>query len=309
MVRIKDLTIVIVTFRTNKKILFECLDAINFSAHVIIVENSNDSNFKKILENKYSNLNVVLSGKNLGYGAGNNFGLERVKTKYALILNPDVIVEKNFFEEMNIYLEKKIDFHLMGSSQSNNKFDSAGFFNDIDKKMKFKNEKKSTYDSLVLVDWIVGCAMLFNLEKFNSRKLFDENFFLYFEEFDLCRTIKLNNGIIYLSKNMIINHLGNKGSLATDAEYGLHTEIFRNWHWMWSTFYYFKKQYGYFYAVHKTYGKLFRSLFKMILFTILFNRFKRTVYYARFFGIINSMLGRKSWYRVKSLEPNDQENL
>ena len=108
MVRIKDLTIVIVTFRTDKKILFKCLDAINFSAHVIIVENSNDSNFKQILESKYSNLNVVLSGKNLGYGAGNNFGLERVKTKYALILNPDVIVEKNFFEEMNIYLEKKI---------------------------------------------------------------------------------------------------------------------------------------------------------------------------------------------------------
>ena len=134
--------IVIVTFRTNKKILFKCLDAINFSAHVLIVENSNDSNFKQILESKYSNLNVVLSGKNLGYGAGNNFGLERVKTKYALILNPDVIVEKNFFEEMNIYFEKKIDFHLMGSSQINNKFDSAGFFNDIDKKMKFKNEKK-----------------------------------------------------------------------------------------------------------------------------------------------------------------------
>jgi len=309
MVRIKDLTIVIVTFRTNNKILFKCLDAINFSAHVIIVENSNDSNFKQILESKYSNLNVVLSGKNLGYGAGNNFGLERVKTKYALILNPDVIVEKNFFEEMNIYLEKKIDFHLMGSSQINNKVASAGFFNDIDKKMKFKNEKKSAYDSLVLVDWIVGCTMLINLEKFNTRKLFDENFFLYFEEFDLCRTIKLNNGIIYLSKNMIINHLGNKGSLATDAEYGLQAEIFRNWHWMWSTFYYFKKRYGYFYAVYKTYGKLFRSLFKMILFTILFNRFKRTVYYARFFGIINSMLGRKSWYRVKSLEPNDRENL
>ncbi len=180
MVHIKDLTIVIVTFKTNKKILFKCLYAINFSAHVIIVENSNDSNFKQILESKYSNLNVVLSGKNLGYGAGNNFGLERVKTKYALILNPDVIVEKNFFEEMNIYLEKKIDFHLMGSSQINNKVDSGGFFNDIDKKMKFKNEKKSAYDSLVLVDWIVGCTMLFNLEKFNTRKLFDENFFFVF---------------------------------------------------------------------------------------------------------------------------------
>ena len=66
MVRINDLTIVIVTFKTSKKILFKCLDAINFSAHVIIVENSNDNNFKQMLESKYSNLNVVLSGNNFG---------------------------------------------------------------------------------------------------------------------------------------------------------------------------------------------------------------------------------------------------
>ena len=65
--------------------------------------------------------------------------------------------------------------------------------------------------------------------------------------------------------------------------------------------YYYKKYYGYFYAVYKTYGKLFRSIFNMFLFTILFNKKKRTIYYARTFGIINAMLGKKSWYRVQSL--------
>ena len=61
MVSINDLTIVIVTFRTDKKILFNCLDAINSSAQVLIVENSDDINFKITLETKYSNLRVVNS--------------------------------------------------------------------------------------------------------------------------------------------------------------------------------------------------------------------------------------------------------
>jgi len=91
-----------------------------------------------------------------------------VKTKYALILNPDVIVEKNFFEEMNIYFEKKIDFHLMGSSQINNKVDSAGFFNDIEKKMKFKNEKKSNSCNI----WMRRLRFKYNkgLQNWRSKK-------------------------------------------------------------------------------------------------------------------------------------------
>ncbi|HJO77471.1 MAG TPA: hypothetical protein QF874_02370, partial [Pelagibacteraceae bacterium] len=116
-----------------------------------------------------------------------------------------------------------------------------------------------------------------------------------------------DQGKIYSAKNLLVKHFGTKGSSATDSDYSLESVVFKDWHFMWSTFYYYKKYYGYFYAVYKTYGKLFRSIFNMILFTILFNKKKRTIYYARTFGIINAMLGKKSWYRVKSLL-NDQEN-
>ena len=150
-----------------------------------------------------------------------------------------------------------------------------------------------------MVDWIVGNAMLINLEKFETRNLFDENIFLYFEEFDLCRRIKNIQGKIYSSKNLFIKHLGKKGS--TDQNHNLEFEMLRNWHWMWSTFYYHKKYYGYLYAVYKNCGKLFRSIFNLFLSTILFNRKKRKIYYARTFGTLNAMLGKKSWYRVKSL--------
>ena len=124
---------------------------------------------------------------------------------------------------------------------------------------------------------------------------------MYFEEFDLCRNVILRQGKIYASNKLYVNHLGHKGSAATDPNYSIETEMFRNWHWMWSSFYFYKKNYNFFYAIKSMYGKFFRSLFKMIFFRIFYNEIKYTMYYARFSGIWNSFLGRKSWYRVKSL--------
>ena len=297
---IHNLTIVIVTYRTDEKILTDCLNSIDPQINILIVENSKNNKFKEKLENKYPNLNVVLSGRNLGYGAGNNFGLTRVKTKFALILNPDVALEQNFIKELDKYLDQQINFHIMGVNYRNEtQWKSSGFFSEFDKKIKLKHEEKSNHDSLEVVDWIVGYTMLINLEKFESRKLFDENIFLYFEDFDLCRRIKSIEGKIYSSKDLLAKHLGKKGS--TDQDYNLEFEILRNWHWMWSTFYYHKKYYGHLYAVYKNYGKLFRSIFNLFLYTILFNTKNRKIYSARVSGLLNAMLGKKSWYRVGTL--------
>ena len=297
---IHNLTIVIVTYRTDEKILTDCLNSIDPQINILIVENSKNNKFKEKLENKYPNLNVVLSGRNLGYGAGNNFGLTRVKTKFALILNPDVTLEQNFIKKLDKYLDQQINFHIMGVNYRNDtQWKSSGFFSEFDKKIKLKHEEKSNHDSLEVVDWIVGYTMLINLEKFESRKLFDENIFLYFEDFDLCRRIKSIEGKIYSSKDLLAKHLGKKGS--TDQDYNLEFEILRNWHWMWSTFYYHKKYYGHLYAVYKNYGKLFRSIFNLFLYTILFNTKNRKIYSARVSGLLNAMLGKKSWYRVGTL--------
>ena len=297
---IHNLTIVVVTYRTDEKILMDCLNSIDPQINILVVENSENNEFKEKLENKYPNLNVILSGKNLGYGAGNNFGLIRVKTKFALILNPDVTLEQNFIKELDKYLDQQINFHIIGVNYRNDtQWKSSGFFSEFDKKIKLKHEEKSNDDSLDVVDWIVGYTMLINLEKFESRKLFDENIFLYFEDFDLCRRIKSIEGKIYSSKDLLAKHLGKKGS--TDQDYNLELEMLRNWHWMWSTFYYHKKYYGHLYAVYKNYGKLFRSLFNVFLYTILFNTKNRKIYSARASGLLNAMLGKKSWYRVGTL--------
>ena len=89
-----DLTIVINTFKSDEKI-YSCLNSIDQDIKILIIENSNDRDFKEKIENKYSNVLCELTGENLGYAKGNNYGLSKVKTKFALILNPDTVVEKN----------------------------------------------------------------------------------------------------------------------------------------------------------------------------------------------------------------------
>ena len=172
---IHNLTVVILTYKTNEKILTDCLNSVDPKVKILIVENSKNNKFKEKLENKYPNLNVVLSGRNLGYGAGNNFGLTRVKTKFSLILNPDVTLEQNFIKELDKYLDQQINFHIIGVNYEDDpKWKTSGLFSEFDKRIKVKNEKKFNYDSLIEVDWVVGCAMLINLEKFETRKLFDD---------------------------------------------------------------------------------------------------------------------------------------
>ena len=294
-----QLTSIIVTYRTNHDILLDCLNSIHKDVKILIVENSNDAGFKQKFESKFKNVSVILSGKNLGYGGGNNLGIKNSKTNFVFISNPDVIYEKNFFLEIDSYIENKIDFTIMGVSYRDDKYLSYGSFGN--KKNKALKELSYNENGLKEVDWVMGCSVLINKNKFNLPYFFDDNIFLYFEEVDICRRVKMSGGKVLTSSKLFAKHLGNKGSAATDPDYSIETEMFRNWHWMWSTFYYHKKHHNYFYALVKTSGKLVRSFLKMIIYTINYDKKKQTMYYARFLGIINSMIGRKSWYRVKSL--------
>lgn len=97
----KDLTVIIVTYRTPKDIITNCIKSIQKKVKILIIENSSNFEHSDLLK-KFPNLKVICSGKNLGYGKGNNFGLQLIKTKYVLILNPDIICEKNLFK---IYLK------------------------------------------------------------------------------------------------------------------------------------------------------------------------------------------------------------
>tara|TARA_Y100000768_G_scaffold374259_1_gene343800 strand:+ start:427 stop:1260 length:834 start_codon:yes stop_codon:yes gene_type:complete len=270
----KELTIVIVTFKSNKKII-NCLETIPNEIPIIIVENSNDGVFKKEIENKFKNVSCILVGENKGYSVANNIGLNNVKSKYALVLNPDTTLEKDAIHNFFDFVKLEKDFWLLGPA------------NDQMADLHFKES------SLQEVTNLKGFAIFFNMSKFNG-KFFDENFFLYFEEIDLCKRVKLNMGKIFVNKNIVINH---EGASSVNKDYSFELEKNRNWHWMWSTFYFHKKYKGFILATVLVLPKLLSALVKSLFYLFIFNKMKRDIYFCRLSGIFNSMIGKKSWYR------------
>ena len=126
---LSDLTVVIVTFKTDRTILKNCLSSINNNVKIVIVENSKEFINKEEIEREYDNVRIICSGSNLGMGSGNNFGLKNTFTKYALILNPDIICDNSFFSNIQKYLKGNIDFSIIGTQYKDNSiYKPAGFF-------------------------------------------------------------------------------------------------------------------------------------------------------------------------------------
>ena len=269
----KELTVIIVTYKSEDKI-FNCLKSISNDIPVIVVENSNNLILKKKIEENFSNVKCILTGENKGYGAANNIGLKLIKTKYGLVLNPDTILGKDAVKNFLITANKIKEFWLIGPA------------NDQMVNLDYKKD-------LIDVDNLKGFAIFFNISMFKNN-YFDENFFLYFEEIDLCKRVKKSKGKIFLDKNILINH---EGASSVDKTNILELEKNRNWHWMWSTFYFHKKHKGFVLALIVVIPKLLSSFAKFIFFSLMINKKKSNIYFCRLSGLINSILGKKSWYR------------
>ena len=154
------------------------------------------------------------------------------------------------------------------------------------------NKKNGVFE----VKNVKGFAMFLNLEQCKDVGFFDENFFIYFEEIDFCRRLIKKNKKIFLDTNIKINHAG---GTSHDESINHEMEKSRNWHWMWSTFYFHYKHYGYFFALIKILPKFLSAILKTCFFKFISNKEKKDIYYCRFNGILNSILMRKSWYRPK----------
>ena len=110
---IKDITIVITSFKSENKIRF-CLNSIDKQCGVINVENSNDQKYKQKIEEEFKNVKCILTGENFGYGKANNIGLKKVKTKYALILNPDTELSSDALAGFIDLANTKKNFAIIG---------------------------------------------------------------------------------------------------------------------------------------------------------------------------------------------------
>ena len=280
----KNITFIIVSFRSGH-IIEESIKSINSNIKIIVVENSNNIQIKNYLEKKFSNVKVFLSKKNLGYAVGNNLGLSKVKTKYAFILNPDAYLKKDTLEEIyKAVVSLKDDFSIIAPNLKIN----YGYFS-----KPVKNISKN----ILPVDYVIGFAMFLNLRDIKLKKVFDKNFFLFLEEIDLCRRIKKLNKKIYIVKKSKIFHNARKAS--GDS---FNIELCRNWHWMWSLYYYNLKHLGKFKAYTIAFSKFFSSIIKILFSLIVFNKKKYLLNRYRLSGLVYSILNKPSWIRPENIK-------
>ena len=279
----KNITFVIVSFKSSY-IIEKCIQSISSNIKIIVIENSDEVLVKKHLENKFLNVEVVIAKQNLGYGKGNNLGISKVKTQYAFILNPDAILEKNCLNELlKAQTNLKDNFTILAPNLSNN----YGYFS---------NKDNNPQNEILEVDYVKGFAILINLNQIKFDKIFDENFFLFLEEIDLCKRIKNSGGKIFVAMNSKVQHSGKQAS-----EYSLSIELCRNWHWMWSLFYYNYKHFGVLVAYKATISKFFSSIFKLFVALVFFNKKLFLIHYYRLNGLFNAFLKKPAWLRPDNI--------
>ena len=271
---LKKFTFIIVTYK-SKKVIEKCVNCLPKKAKIIIVENSNDKKILLKYKNK-KNIKLVLNKSNRGYGAGNNVGLKFTNTPYAFILNPDTFIKKILFTKIENSIKKL-----------NNDFWILGLDNITHKK-----------NNLVKSETVNGHAIILNLSKFKNKKIFDENYFLYNEEIDLCLNIKKKGGKIYSLDTNDLRHLGRMSS----GKDNFKMDVFRNWHGYWSYIYFYKKNFGNLKAYSIFFKKFFGSLIQYFFGLLLFNKRKIIMNKYKSHALLTVILGRSAYLKFENLK-------
>tara|TARA_B100000929_G_scaffold254043_1_gene215165 strand:+ start:16974 stop:17831 length:858 start_codon:yes stop_codon:yes gene_type:complete len=276
-----EITVIFVSFHSGH-IIEKSIRTIDKRIKIIVIENSKDLTFKSKLENKYPNIKVIMPEENLGNGAGINEGLKNTKTKYAFYLDVDTELFSDTIKNLYNAAKQIKKFSILAPKINNFEYKDECYL---------KSTNGPGYKSM---RFVTGCALFFEVKLFNEVGFFDEKIFLYYEENDFYERCLKKERPIYLIESSKINH---KGNASVDEIYKDEIEINRNWHLMWSTYYFHRKHFGIIAAYKKIFPKLFSAIFNVFIFLLINKRDKRKIYYARLSGIVNSIIGKKSWFR------------
>ena len=243
-----DLSIVIIS--SKEDFLFDCLNSMKgavkkLKTEIIVVDNASEGRIDKALKKKYPEVKVLRREKNGGFGENNNMGMKVAKGRYVLLLNDDTkIYQKNIFKEMVDWMDKHPKVGVSSCALLNpdkKSYQGSGgyfptlsrvfawmtFLDDIpgvDKIIKpyhplhgwspiYTGEDyfKKTHKQ----DWVTGAYFLMRKEAMDEVGLFDEDFFLYVEEVELCwRFVQAGWEIWYLPKWKIVHY----GQVTTGSE-------------------------------------------------------------------------------------------
>lgn len=224
-----DLSIVIVNYNT-KKLLVDCIESIldsdiSVDFEVCVVDNNSyDQSFSVFLASP--RIKFILNKKNNGYSVANNIAIQNTTGKYILLLNPDTRLYPGSVDLLISRIEADEAIGAVGPKliREDGSLDKAcrrsfptpsvWFYHSFGLGKLFpKNPKFNSYnldhidpDLEMEVDSLVGACMLVRREAFEMVGGFDERFFLYGEDLDLCLRMKNNGWAVWYFPNAVITH-------------------------------------------------------------------------------------------------------
>ncbi len=232
-----EFTVVIVTYNSA-----HCLPSLSSSLsklkNIIFIDNASKDKTTESINSYFPQAKIISLEKNLGFGAANNKALALVQTPYALLLNPDCETKEDFFQKLITSANKFIDAaiiapHLIsrdGSTEINYRWPVTYW--------KSKGDKA---DGPCCVGFVCGAVMLIKLTEMKDVGFFDEEFFLYYEDDDLCQRIFKHKKQIILDPTLEVIHYS-RGSVKGGNP--LKHEFIRGFHHAQSKLLFEKKYFG-----------------------------------------------------------------
>ena len=286
----KELTIVFSSYQ-SQHLLVKILKQFYRKYKIIIIENSLELNIKESLEKKFKGIEVVIPKKNLGLAKSYNLGIKKTKTKFIFLNNPDLEIDDKSIEKL-LYLAKKIKkFGIISPTYKNeNIYKNYEIFYP-------KKESKSKIFRDFNVCEVDQIDNNFLVKRETVKKnLFDEKYFLYFETIDFATNLRNKGKKLYISKKIKFHHFGN----SLGPKYLNLIKKTRSFHFNWSKFYYYKKNFNYFYALKKIFPNFIKALKKSLISLLIFDLRNLQFSILEILGIISSILCIKSFYRPKN---------
>jgi len=192
--------------------------------NILIVDNKSHDGTPEVISAEIPQARLIRSNYNVGFGAANNIALGQVTTPYALLLNPDCVVTPGAIEKL---IKSALDFpnfaiiapQLVGAN---------GLF-----EISYRWPKDAWCSTgpiasgICCVGFVSGAAMLLNMSVMRQIGFFDERFFLYYEDEDLCRRVFAAKAQIIVAPDSQFTHLS-RGSVR--GKHPLRAEFSRGYH-------------------------------------------------------------------------------
>ena len=274
---INELTVIIVLFEEKKDLLFKCLNNIkNFK--VIIIDNAGNSELKSQVQKEFTIHHYILNKKNCGFTKAANQAINLCDTKYILNINADC-----FIEEKDILLlirahQNYDNCFITSPTFYNNNFqltDNSDCFHE-----KNLDKEILNLDGDLCVDVVLGSAILFKKKDIIKLGLLDENYFLYFVDYDLCRMIRQKNKSVIQVYAAKAQHSHGQSKVKN----ALKRTFLRSYHFTYDELYYYYKIKKHYDKYEKLKKKIPSYILKMI-FNFIILRFNKSV---NFFSMIKA---------------------